>query len=153
MPDEPAPIVDNAAEAATILGPLLAGAGAGTVAVLHLDRERRLIAATNCADTEGELPVREIMSDALRIGSVTLVVGRTAPAGGLDAYSGPSSGVRELADAGWRLGIGLTDLLIFSTGSAGACASWGWYSTVGGVAAAARLKAAAFKRKVPRLFC
>jgi DNA repair protein RadC len=114
MPDEPAPIVDNAAEAAAILGPLLAGAGARTVAVLHLDKERRLIAATDCADDEAELPVREIISDALRIGSVTLVVGRTASAGDLDAYSGPSSGVRELADAGWRLGIGLTDLLIFS---------------------------------------
>jgi DNA repair protein RadC len=114
MADEPAPTVDNAAEAAAILGPLVAGAGAGTVAVLHLDWERRLIAVTHSADTETELPVRQIMSDALRIGSVALVVGRTAPAGDLDAYSGPSSGVRELADAGWRLGIGLTDLLVFS---------------------------------------
>lgn len=112
-------IIGTARDAADLLEPLLADAPHPKWAVVHLDREQRLIAVEQggaAAADAAELPVREIIADALRHGSAGLVIARARPSG--DAEPGPADidATRRLADAAAGLDIRLHDHLIFAGG-------------------------------------
>lgn len=117
-PGTSSPPVATAAEAAALLAPLFSGGAVEKIAVLHLDRERRLIAIAEYEGTvdEAELPVRPILSEALRIGAEALIVAHNHPSGDTAPSEADRQGTRDLSDTARRLGITLYDHLIFGDG-------------------------------------
>jgi DNA repair protein RadC len=112
------PSVATAAEAAALLAPLFSSDSAEKIAVLHLDRDRRLIAIAEYQGTadEAELPVRPILSEALQIGAEALIVAHNHPSGDTAPSEADRQGTRDLSDTARRLGITLYDHLIFGGG-------------------------------------
>ena len=111
-------IVATARDAAALLAPVLAPAGAGAVAILHLDAERRLIGigGHEAEEDPGTLPIRAIIAEALRLGAEGIVLGRNRPDGDASPGEAEREAARALADTARSLGIRLFDLLVFSAG-------------------------------------
>jgi DNA repair protein RadC len=112
-------IIGTASDAAALFGPLFADAAAAgeTLAVAHLDSERRLIGLVSVdagARDHVDLPVRRILEDALRLGSAGLVLAHNHPSGDAQPSWDDVESTRELADTAARLGIRLYDHLIFA---------------------------------------
>jgi DNA repair protein RadC len=111
-------IVATARDAADLVGPLLAGKDPQLV-VLHLDSERRLLALDRqplAAEAASPLPAREIIAEALRLGSAGLVVARSRAGGDAEPGAADIEATRRLADAAAALDIRLHDHLIFAGG-------------------------------------
>jgi DNA repair protein RadC len=117
-PEEKTTVIRTAADAAAIAEPLLAGAEGEKIVVLHLSRERRVIAVADYAGEAAhvELPMRRIVEEALRLGSEGLVVAHNHPSGDPEPSEADLMATRELAATARSLGIALHDHLIFAGG-------------------------------------
>jgi DNA repair protein RadC len=109
----------TARDAADLLAPLFADADTEgeTLAVVHLDGERRVLAIDVYPVTEAEeilLPMRDIFTAALRHDTAGLVIAHNHPSG--DAQPSPAdiAATRRFAEAADALGIVLHDHLIFA---------------------------------------
>ncbi|MFL6843911.1 MAG: JAB domain-containing protein [Allosphingosinicella sp.] len=108
-------IVDTVSRAAGLLAPYLAE-GEG-VAVLHLGCDRRLIAATvgEASGEDGlELPVRDIIGVALRLGAAALIVAHAKSGGDAEPSEDELQASRRLAQAAAAAGVPLLDHLVFA---------------------------------------
>ena len=102
-----------------LLAPLFAPAEREMVAVIHLDRDHRLLAiAVEQAggEDEVELPIRAILTKALRIGAEAIIVAHNHPSGNPDPSSADEAATRALATAAAAADIRLYDHIIFGGG-------------------------------------
>ena len=108
--------IDTARHAADLLAPLFEGRTDEAIAVVHLDSGRRVVevAEYDGAKDSAELPFRAIVADALRLGSVALIVAHNHPRGGPDPSEEDLAVTRTLAQVVGPLGISLDDHLIFA---------------------------------------
>ncbi|HEY0626546.1 MAG TPA: JAB domain-containing protein [Allosphingosinicella sp.] len=116
--------IRTAKDAADVLAPLFGRLEGEKVVVLHLDIDRRLIATTEGeagGEDEIELPVRGIIADALRFGSMGLIVAHNHPSGDPTPSGADMDATRILATTADNLGIELHDHLIM--GKDGDCRS------------------------------
>ena len=99
-----------------MLEPLLGGGGSPTIAVLHLDAERRLLGTGqySVAEDEALLPTRAILSDGLRLGAEGMILGHRRREGEAAPSAEERQATRALAEDGQRLGIALHDRLVFA---------------------------------------
>jgi DNA repair protein RadC len=106
-------IVDNAATAVSLIAPYFEERAGNRVAVLHLDEDGHLLATTFCESLgpTGELPLRDILTAALRFGSAALIVALNRAGGETDLEE-----TRRLADAAAAAGVRLADRLVFAEG-------------------------------------
>ena len=112
-------IIGTAAQAAALLAPVFASGEGERVAVLHLAGDRRLIGLTFEAaggEHDVELPIRGILSSALRLGSRSILVAHNHPSGDPAPSASDEAATRALAAAAAGLGIQLHDHLIFGGG-------------------------------------
>jgi DNA repair protein RadC len=113
------PFVRTAEDAAALLGPRLAGGTRERLLVAHLDGDSRLldlIEAEEGGDSDVEIPLRVIVADALRLGSVGLVVGHCHPSGNPEPSEADRAGTARLALVASWLDIRLHDHLVFAGG-------------------------------------
>ena len=113
------PIVRTARDAADLVGPMFAALRVEKLAVLHLDGDRRLLGlAEGDVQTEAEvnLPIRPIVADALRFGSVGLVLAHNHPSGDESPSAADVVATRRLGAVLAELDIALHDHLVFSDG-------------------------------------
>jgi DNA repair protein RadC len=110
------PIVRTVAEAAELLRPFFAGARGERIAVLHLAARADLIRVTRFPGSLGdaEVPVRRILRQALRFGSVALIVAHNHPSGNAAPSEEDREATAYFAETARRLGIELRDHLIFA---------------------------------------
>jgi DNA repair protein RadC len=112
-------IIGTPSEAARVLAPLFAQARGEMVAVIHLDPDHRLLAISIeqvGALDEVELPIRAILTKALRIGSQAIVVAHNHPSGDPNPSSADEAATRALASAAATADIRLHDHIIFGGG-------------------------------------
>ncbi len=104
-------------DAAALLQPLFAGLSGEKLAVLHLDRDRHLLALEErYADSEGSvlLPIRAIIARALEVDARGLVIAHNHPGGDPRPSRADIHATRRLADTADALDIRLHDHLIFA---------------------------------------
>jgi DNA repair protein RadC len=112
-------IIGTVAQAAGLFAPLFTSAAEETVAVIHLDKDRRLLAVTLEASgthDQAELPIGDIIARALRIGSRSIVVAHNHPSGNPNPSSADEAATRALASAAAGVDIRLQDHIIFGGG-------------------------------------
>jgi DNA repair protein RadC len=112
-------LVDTAAIAASLLGPYFDGCEGEAVAVLHLDSRHWLLGATfppPGGAEEVDLPVRDILVAALRMGAGAILIAHNHPSGNPDPSEGDRRATRRLADAACPAGIAVLDHLVFAGG-------------------------------------
>ena len=117
-------IIATARAAADLLVPLFCGCSEEKVIAAHLDSEQRLIGTS-----EGEkgstdrvdLPIRDIIEEALRLRSAGLILAHNHPSGDPHPSEADLAATRELAATASSLGIRLHDHLI--VGADGDCRS------------------------------
>ena len=117
-PATPSSAILTAADAAVLLEPLLVGGGPPTIAVLHLDADRRLLGTGQYTVAEGDarLPTRAILSDGLRLGAEGMILAHRRRDGDPAPSVEERQATRDLAEDGRRLGIDLHDRLVFADG-------------------------------------
>ena len=112
-------LIRTAADAVDILSPIFATAEGERVAVVHLDPAQRMLAVTleeQGSVDEVDLPVRSIVSTALRLGSAAILVAHNHPTGEATPSEEDLGATRTLAEAAAAVGIRLFDLLVFAGG-------------------------------------
>lgn len=112
-------IVDTARAAADLFEPLLKGRATERMVAAHLDRERRLLRLVEEAPGSSdavEVPVRSVLVEAIRLGSVGLVLGHNHPSGDPSPSEADRIATRLLSDAARGIGITLHDHLIYAAG-------------------------------------
>jgi DNA repair protein RadC len=105
--------------AADLLAPYFAAREGEAVAVLHLDSEFRLIATTfsQAGAADGvDLPVRDILAAALRMGAAAIIIAHNHPSGDPAPSEEDLRATRRLADAASAAGIRLADHLVVAGG-------------------------------------
>ena len=109
-------VVRTAADAAVLFMPFFADTDAEKIVVAHLDSEARLIGLGDYDGTtdDAELPVREIFSEALRLGTAALIIAHNHPSGDPEPSAADREATRMLAETGRRLGIDVRDHLVFA---------------------------------------
>jgi DNA repair protein RadC len=110
-------IVDTAQRAAELLAPFFESPAAGAVAVLHLDADRRLLTTTyrdRAGGHEIELPIRDILATALRLGSAAIIAAHNHPGGEASPSEQDRRAARRLAEAAAAVDIRLLDHLVFA---------------------------------------
>jgi DNA repair protein RadC len=110
-------MIGTTRQAVELLAPLFASARGETVAVAHIGRDNRLLALTvesPGGEDEVELPIREILIKALRIGSSGIVVAHNHPSGDPSPSPADEAATRALAAAAAEVEIRLQDHLIFA---------------------------------------
>jgi DNA repair protein RadC len=117
-PEEQATVIRTAADAAALAEPLLTSVEGEKIVVLHLTRDRSVIAVVEYGGeaAHAELPLRQIMGEALRLGSEGLVVAHNHPSGDPEPSAEDLSATRELTATARSLAIALHDHLIFAGG-------------------------------------
>ena len=111
--------METAREAAHRFAAIFAGAAVEKVAVAHLDAEGRIIALRECEGSlvdEIDLPIREMLVEALKLGSAGLILAHNHPSGDPTPSREDIHATRMLAAAGRGLGIRLVDHLNFAGG-------------------------------------
>jgi DNA repair protein RadC len=106
--------VDTARQAAELFAPHFAMRDGEAVAVLHLDSDRGVLDIIVDEADPADLPVRDILAAALRLGAVALIVARSRPGGDPLPNAADRAAARRLADAAAALGVRLTDHFIFT---------------------------------------
>jgi len=112
-------LIRTAADAVDILSPIFATAEGERVAVVHLDPAQRMLAVTleeQGSVDEVDLPVRSIVSTALRLGSAAILVAHNHPTGEATPSEEDLGATRTLAEAAAAVGIRLFDHLVFAGG-------------------------------------
>jgi DNA repair protein RadC len=121
-------IIGTAAQAAALLAPLFASGESEKVAVLHLGEGSRLIGMTfegKGGAGDVELPIRRILSSALRLRARSIVLAHNHPSGDPAPSASDEAATRALATAAAGLDIGLHDHLIFAGGECSSFRSLG----------------------------
>ncbi len=113
----PIMLVATARNAADLFAPLLNGGDGETVAVAHLDAAGRLLGITT---REGEgsqvtLPIREIVADALRLGTAGLIAAHNHPSGAAEPSAADLDATHRLGQVAAALDMRLLDHLIFGS--------------------------------------
>ena len=109
----------TARDAADLLAPLFADAEGERLAVLHLDRERRVLAVDAHPVAQADeivLPMRAIFAAALRHDAAGMVIAHNHPSGDPRPSRADKAATRRLAETAAALGITLHDHLIFARG-------------------------------------
>ena len=111
--------IETAQDAAEVFKPIFAEATNELLAVAYVDGERQLIEcrrfeAGNHGDDD--LPLREIVADALRFGADAVVIGRSRPGGDSTPSQADLHASRVLAETLLNVGIRLLDHLILAGG-------------------------------------
>ena len=112
-------MIGTATQAAELLAPLFASARSETVAVAHFGRDNRLLALTvesPGGKDEVELPIREILIKALRIGSSGIVVAHNHPSGDPSPSPADEAATRALAAAAAHVEVRVHEHLVFGGG-------------------------------------
>lgn len=112
-------LIRSSADVASLLAPYFASQEEGeAVAVVHVDTEARVIGTTfSPGETdEAELPVRDILSAALRFGGASIIVAHNHPSGDPSPSDQDLAATRRLSEAASAAGIRLIDHLIFAGG-------------------------------------
>ncbi|HEX2763623.1 MAG TPA: JAB domain-containing protein [Allosphingosinicella sp.] len=112
-------LIRTAADATHLLAPFFASQiDVEAVAVLHLDQERRLLGTTFSEGVaeQADLPLREILGAALRVGAAAIIVAHNHPSGDPEPSEQDLSATRRLFEAAGAAGIRLVDHLIFAGG-------------------------------------
>lgn len=112
-------IIRTAADAAGLFEPLLAGRTCETMLVAHLDAGRRLLKLVqedSASEDHIDMPIRAIVSDALRLGSAGLLIAHCHPSGDPSPSEADIAATRGLAQMLSQLGIALHDHLIWGGG-------------------------------------
>ncbi|HEY0413525.1 MAG TPA: JAB domain-containing protein [Allosphingosinicella sp.] len=122
-------LIGTAEDAAALFRPFFQGAEAESVAVLHLDAERRVIGITRDAagGTEDvELPLAAILGSALKLGAAAIVIAHNHPSGDPEPSAADRDATRRLAEAGAAMGVKLVDHLVFGGSDCRSMAALGW---------------------------
>lgn len=108
--------VSSPDQARRLLAPLFGDAAAEKIAVLHLGDDRQLLALRDYPGgaADAELPLRAVMEEALRLGTVGLILAHNHPSGDPEPSAADLRVSRLLADTARSLGIRLIDHLIFA---------------------------------------
>ena len=110
-------LIATARDAADLLAPLFADAAGEKLVIVHLDGGRRLLALDEHpvkSKIAAPLPLRTIVSDALRRGSGGLVIAHNHPSGDPLPSAADVDATRRLSAVGAMLGITLHDHLVFA---------------------------------------
>jgi len=111
--------IRTAQDAAALLSPMLAHSAEEMIVTAHLDSGQRLIAVTVEEPGERgavELPVRDMLAVALRLGAESLIVAHNHPSGDPTPSAADCDATRALAAAAGGVGIRIHDHLIFAGG-------------------------------------
>jgi DNA repair protein RadC len=116
QPDPSTTTVRSPEDARALLAPLFTAAVAEKVAVLHLGESQQLLAMREYPGgaSEAELPLRNVVEEALRLGTTALIIAHNHPSGDPDPSAEDLRVSRILADTARNLGIRLIDHLIFA---------------------------------------
>jgi DNA repair protein RadC len=107
----------TAQDAANVCARYFVDCPQGRLVVLHLDHERRLIhLGLEEPPTAAQLPVRTILTDAIRYGAAGFVVAYCRGSGALEPAEAELAAVSGLAEAAAGLGLTLHDHLICAAG-------------------------------------
>jgi DNA repair protein RadC len=112
-------LVRTAQDAVNLLSPFFADRESEGVAVLHLTGEGRLLATTFSEAggvDEVELPIRDILAAALRMGADAFIVAHNHPSGDASPSEADIAATRRLGEAARSAGLRLFDHLIFAGG-------------------------------------
>ncbi len=112
-------VLGGAEQAAALFEPLFGDCRRETWLVAHLDGQSRLLASLEAGEggePEGQLPLRAIIADALRLDSAGLILGHCRPGGDPEPSEADRAATARLALAAARLEIRLLDHLIFAGG-------------------------------------
>ena len=112
------PVLRTVHDAATLLGPRFAGCTAERLAAAYCDRSQGLlgILIRDGNDVAVDLPVRAILTEALRLDAAGLVLAHCHPSGDPEPSAVDIASTRRLHDAASALEIRLHDHLIFGDG-------------------------------------
>jgi DNA repair protein RadC len=108
--------VATARQAADLLAPLLQSAGGEAVAVAYLGDRQQLLGTGRSeggADA-ADLPIRQIVAEALRLGASGLIIAHNHPSGDASPSEADLSATRRLAETAAAVGLRLHDHLIFA---------------------------------------
>jgi len=109
-------ILRTSADAAALLGQDLADRAIEELRVAHLDGEQRVLGVslrTEFAPRMVDLPVREIVREAMALGARAIVLAHNHPSGDPTPSRADKTATRRLAQAARNLDIRLLDHLIF----------------------------------------
>lgn len=109
-------IIDSLTAATALLAPLFAQARAERLVVAHLDRNSGLLGLRiryAPLSQAIDVPLREIVGDALDLGSAALIVAHNHPSGDANPSGADIEATRRLLQATRPLGVTLRDHLIF----------------------------------------
>jgi len=112
------PVLRTVQDAAILLGPRFADCTAERLAAAYCDRSRALlgILVRDGSDAAVDLPVRDILSEALRLDAAGLVLAHCHPSGDPEPSAADIASTRRLHDAALGLEIRLHDHLVFADG-------------------------------------
>ena len=116
MPGARRRIVDSLESATTLFSPLIGRARGERLVVAHLDGGDALVGLRwrfGTADGIVELPVRDIVADALKLHTRAVIVAHNHPSGDPQPSTTDLRNTRALTQALRLLDIGLRDHLIF----------------------------------------
>jgi len=109
-------LIATARAVADIFAPLIAGAASERLALAYLDSEGRLLSVRELPglEDEAELPVAELLREAVQLGASAVVMAHNHPSGDPRPSKADVEATRALAAAADGLGIRLQDHLIFA---------------------------------------
>ena len=113
-------VIDSLAAANALLAPRFAGARAERLYVAHLAADARLVGFRMRFAPAGQsidFPVREIIADALALGSAALILAHNHPSGDATPTAADIDTTRSLVHAARPLGVAVRDHLVFGGGT------------------------------------
>lgn len=117
--DAKGPILEDERACAAFFEPLLDWSAGECVVAVHLDGRGRVLGTSSASGTRPDkidLPIRQIVGDALRHDACALILAHTHPGGDPTPSSDDVEATRMLDQALRALGIRLYDHLIFTPG-------------------------------------
>lgn len=110
-------LLRTSADAALLFAPGLAGLAHEELRVAHLDGQGRLLGISSSSNADAasiQLPFREIIREAIALGTRALVMAHNHPSGDPTPSPADKAATRRLADIAAGLDIRLLDHLVFA---------------------------------------